>query len=630
MEEQEFIQIAERYERLALRNPRFYALRVAAMAVLGYVYILLALVVIGFLALVGGGLLFALRLVRLGAHLLFSQLGVALAVVRAMFVRVEASEGERVTRQQAPRLWDEVDQVRAALRARPVHRVLITPDDGAALSQYPRLGIFGWWRNELILGLATLEALRPDEARAVIAHELAHLSRNHARWAVWSYRTRMTWRRLGEALAREGGGGWLFRHFGDWYVPRFQAATLAVDRAHEREADRMAIQVAGGDAVARALTRTVVLSTAGHDELWPAFVGAAEEHPEPPCGWVSHLCRAARQDRGGPAGLARVEALMAEPANPLHTHPPLAERLRLAGVDRPPAAALQAVEHSASAELLGPLAATLMAAFDREWIEAAAPAWRERYETTGAQRKRLAELDARAALAPLTGDDALTHAWLVGRWRSADEAIPLLAALAPGRPAARLALGRLLLERGDAAGLRELDHAARQDRWLAPAAAELAAPWLDERGYHGDAAAWRQLGHNAWLEEGWTHSERVMLKAGERFSPLATPSARVEQIAQVLHAEPLVTRAWLVRRTLQHRPDYKPGLLVVQLRWPAILRKGVRLQLLQRIANAAAGDEMTVVAGHRHGLARRARRVPHSLVYDRRAYLRPAPLALAV
>jgi Zn-dependent protease with chaperone function len=69
----------------------------------------------------------------------------------------------------------------------------------AGVQQVPRFGIFGS-RNFLVLGLPLLQAVTPTELRAVVAHELAHLSRSHGRVNVWLYRIRATWGQLLESL----------------------------------------------------------------------------------------------------------------------------------------------------------------------------------------------------------------------------------------------------------------------------------------------------------------------------------------------------------------------------------------------------------------------------------------------
>lgn len=58
--------------------------------------------------------------------------------------------------------------------------------------QHARLGVLGWHVNYLILGLPLMQAVSPEQFRAIVAHELGHLSRNHSRFAGWIYRVRLT------------------------------------------------------------------------------------------------------------------------------------------------------------------------------------------------------------------------------------------------------------------------------------------------------------------------------------------------------------------------------------------------------------------------------------------------------
>ncbi len=103
-----------------------------------------------------------------------------------------------------PALFQEIAQVRRALRARPIHEVILTSEMNAAVCQVPRLGLFGWPRNYLILGLPLMASMPVEQFRAVLAHEFGHLSKNHARFGNWIYRIRQVWYRLLGALEEQG------------------------------------------------------------------------------------------------------------------------------------------------------------------------------------------------------------------------------------------------------------------------------------------------------------------------------------------------------------------------------------------------------------------------------------------
>ena len=131
-----------------------------------------------------------------------------------------------------PSLFDTLDAIRFRLEAPPIHRVVLTWELNAGLAQVPRLGVLGWPRNTLSLGLPLLLVLRPESFRAVVAHELGHLSGNHGAFGAWLYRIRHTWQRVLEGLMeRDAKLDFGLRRFFRWYVPYFEVCAFRLLRA---------------------------------------------------------------------------------------------------------------------------------------------------------------------------------------------------------------------------------------------------------------------------------------------------------------------------------------------------------------------------------------------------------------
>src|SRR5207302_1627710 len=138
----------------------------------------------------------------------------------------------------------------------------------------PRLGIFGWYRNYLLIGLPLMQCLSGPQFEAVLAHELGHLSRGHARLGNWIYRLRRVWMRLDSALAqRPQLGSGAIRGLLHWYVPYFNACSFPLARRNEFEADASSVQLTSADSAAQALTNVSVIGSYLRERYWPA-VGA--------------------------------------------------------------------------------------------------------------------------------------------------------------------------------------------------------------------------------------------------------------------------------------------------------------------------------------------------------------------
>jgi hypothetical protein len=85
----------------------------------------------------------------------------AALVGRALWVRLPAPDGMPLKRRDHPLLFDTLHDLRRRLRGSRIHQVLLCGDFNAAVAQVPHLGLFGWQKNYLILGM-------PAHAGAVI------------------------------------------------------------------------------------------------------------------------------------------------------------------------------------------------------------------------------------------------------------------------------------------------------------------------------------------------------------------------------------------------------------------------------------------------------------------------------
>jgi hypothetical protein len=160
----------------------------------------------------------------------------------------------RFERRDAPGLWTTIAELERDLRTPRVGRVHLTDQFNAALGHYPRFGLLGWHYSVLFLGMPWLLASSPDRVRAVIAHELAHLSRRH------NWTTRLVWRARASAervqttiATAYHPSHFLTARFFSWYRPALERRAMALSRTLEFEADRLAAEVAGFDLVGEAL-----------------------------------------------------------------------------------------------------------------------------------------------------------------------------------------------------------------------------------------------------------------------------------------------------------------------------------------------------------------------------------------
>src|SRR5262245_26078129 len=297
----EYQRLIQRLERFAARSPRRYLCQVAGLAVLGIGFVAAALLT-ALAAVVGMAAVILVSKKFVLLKIAWIPLVFAYLVVKAWWVRIPPPEGRLLRRGEARALVAEIEHVRRTLGAQKIHRIITTSDFNAAIAQVPRLGLIGWPKNYLVVGLPLMASLTVEEFRAVLAHEFGHLSRHHARFGNWIYRIRQTWFRLLAILEQEGSFATkVFSRFFEWYTPYFNAYSFVLARANEYEADRASARVAGAAAVGSALVAVHVKAAYLDSQYWEKLWANVRDCPEPPAAAYSELlarCKAVPIDLG--------------------------------------------------------------------------------------------------------------------------------------------------------------------------------------------------------------------------------------------------------------------------------------------------------------------------------------------
>ena len=488
----QFDDLAARVEATAAAQPRAYRRRLLGMAALGYGYIALALTVLVALAaalvivpLSGGfeGLAPLAAIQRFAVMALVLPVAITIhSAVRGLFARAAPPEGIELTREQVPVLFEFLDQARAAAHAPAIHRVVLNDDFNASIVQQSRPGLLGWPRNHLVLGLPLLDAMSPDEFRAILAHEIGHLNGWNDHLASQVYELRCTWDIiLGTMEQNHLLARLVFLPFFRWYAPRFIAYSSVLVRQHELAADQLAADLVGGRTTADMLVRLRLVREHLCETFWPALYEAATETPDTPRAIFTDLAAAARR---GPEAAEQermlADALVAD-TDSMDTHPCLRERIAALGQEpRLPAV----TEVSASQELLGDALPALRRLMDDTWHAEASEWWQEQYTDARERTARLAELEARTTDTPLTIREQWERATLIEAVRGAEAAVAAFQELVRRQPRSSLAhvhLGRLLFELKRDEGLVMLETALRLNPTNVEQVCELIYGYLSER-----------------------------------------------------------------------------------------------------------------------------------------------------
>lgn len=487
-----FEALITRMEALAAADPCAYRRRVFGMAILGYGYLLLVVAVL--LALCAILLCSILYRQVIAVQLLFV-VGAPLALVlRSMWVVLQPPAGERVTRAMVPELFRMLETLRNRLQTPRIHRVLLTPDFNAGVMQVPRIGLLGWYRSYLFIGLPLMKSLTVEQFQAVLAHELGHLSGGHARAGNWLYRLRLIWQRLDAAFSQTSGWGALpIRAFFKWYIPRFSATSFPLARANEYEADAAAIKLTSARSAAQALTAVSIVGSYLSEKYWPRIHSAARESPQPAFAPYSEFIATAIQDVPAAELQSWQETALASRTSYDDTHPSLADRLQAMGAEAEFAPPLKG---DSAEKLLGPARVRLESAFDAQWRERVAESWKQVHDNTRTQRQRLSELRAQAVQSGLDEAKALELADLeedVGEGAVASLRMRrALVAKYPDSPPARFSLARQLLASGNADGAPLMEALIESESHAFLAGAELLRDYFWRRNERDLALHWQR------------------------------------------------------------------------------------------------------------------------------------------
>lgn len=599
MEIERFKALVARLENESAAAPRAYRIRVAGLALLGFGILLLLLAAVGSGIAVLAGIAIALAFSGGAALLLLAKLGKLLfllavplwylvkAGVQALFVRLPTPGGRPLTAAEAPALFAALDGMRRRMRGPRFHQVLLTDDLNAAVVQRPAFGIVGPARNHLLLGLPLLEALGPDEALSVVAHEYGHLAGSHGHFSAYIYRLRLTWGTV-QSFADQVQG-WLGRLVAPlvrWYAPYFNAYTFVLARHDEYLADAASAELVGAAHASHALKRINLVGPRHADFMRRTFERVADDDAPP-----ADLARRWAAQLAAPAADGDVRRWLGDALDREgrvdDTHPTLRARLQALPdtgepADRPPP---PLPGPSAAEAWLGAGLDALRDEAAAQWAAAVDEGWRERHAEVRKDRERLATL--RALPAPDTDEQFEQLRLSLALERDTDWRDPIAAfnAAHPDHAPGLFLEARARLDRDDAAGVALMERVIALDADATKPACECVHAYLLRQGDTAAAEPWAER----WrARDRWENERTRQLSEVTPDDALAAHGLDAAALAAVrAHlASPAakgVTGAWLARRTIAADPGAGQWILGLRMGfWTR--RRGRQGEVLKRLA----------------------------------------------
>ncbi|MEH2383428.1 MAG: M48 family metallopeptidase [Nostoc sp.] len=430
--QERFDTLIQKLEAFANKQPHLYKLHVAFLATLGYAYIFLVLAVT--LTLLAGIVFLMLDAQSIHASsvkAIVFLLAFALVLVRSLWVSFPPPTGLALQPQDVPNLYSLINEISSKLQAPQFHHILLTNDFNAGVVQRPRLGLLGWQQNYLIVGLPLMLALPPEQFRAVLTHELGHLSGNHSRFSGWIYHQRQTWYRIVKGL-RQGGNevsSLIFERFLTWYSPFFNAYSFVLARMDEYEADRCAVELTGEQNAAEALINGEVKARFLERYFWSSIYKQVETEIEPPKMTYIAMQQALSQRLHQEITSSYLMEALTKKTNNADTHPCLKDRLKALGYILKPQqelAIFAPIKISAAQEFLGDRLEKLIEHFSQAWREEIATPWRQKYAEFQKSIATLKDLNHKSQKQELTLEEASQRAFLTLELEGEESVMPLL------------------------------------------------------------------------------------------------------------------------------------------------------------------------------------------------------------
>ncbi|MEH2178184.1 M48 family metalloprotease [Nostoc sp.] len=631
--QERFDKLIQKLEVFANKQPHLYKLHVAFLATLGYAYIFLVLAVtLTLLVVIIFGILNTQSISNLSLTGLLFFITLAFVLVRSLWVSFPPPTGLPLQSKDVPNLYSLINEISSKLQAPRFHHILLTNDFNAWVIQIPRLGLLGWQQNYLIVGLPLMLALPPEQFRAVLAHELGHLSGNHSRFSGWIYRQRETWYRILKGLQQSGHDLSLliFQLFLIWYIPFFNAYSFVLARMDEYEADRCAVDLTGEQNTAKALINLEVKARFLERYFWSSIYKQVETEIEPPKMTYMDMRQALSQRLNQEITNTYLIEALTEKTNNTDTHPCLTDRLKALGYIpniQQKAAIFSAIEISAAQELLGDKLEKMIEYFSQNWQEKVATPWRQKYAEYQKSIDTLKDLNNKLQKQQLTLEEASQRALLTLELEGEDAVIPLLKEIIhrdAHHASANYLLGQIFLKKQDATGIEYIEKAIEQDLNLIIKGYQIICYFLKNQGKNNEAKSYQQRAENYSKLILKAQQERSNLKKDDKFEPHNISDIEVKKLCQQLSHYPQIITAYLVKKKLQFFPE-KP-LYIIAVKRGFSFWEGSRIyendnskiasSLLNK--NELPDDVFIFILNSHLNMEKKLKVIPNSIIYQKK------------
>lgn len=393
-------------------------------------------------------------------------------------------EGLPIELPGSPRLADEIERLRKHFRSPPIHEALITQRFELEVVRVPNSAYPFGARNILLIGLPLLQSSSPGQFSALLARKLGQLARTYRRPSGWIYFANGSFQRYRDLPC----AGWcpeclILRAFFSWFSPSFDVLSFFVRRMDDLRADQIALDSVGRQTLADTLATHGAMRRMLDNEFWPKYLKLSTRYATPPFPPYGALARRVLKGIGQQELEPWLSKALSTNAGIVDPLPPLSDRIRLIGEDRlEPVASTDGL---AGPDFLGERYLAAVGAIDEQWVEQNTAEWNARYNRNERIRRRFQLLLRQASDGVIPEKDVWEYTLLLPRYFEDDalaERYRQLLASDPQDARVWFYIGRFLLQRRDADGVKALETAMTLDEQHTVAACRLITRYMVETG----------------------------------------------------------------------------------------------------------------------------------------------------
>lgn len=340
---------------------------------------------------------------------LFIPVGLAFTFLITLFVKTPESEGIVINKKLYPAFDQLLEELGRSIGTKKIHEIRIDNSYNAGVCESGFLLLPFMGKRTLDIGLELLLSVTKDEFKAILAHELSHISKKHAIFNNFMYRNRKRMTSLINAFSKKETSNPLVKIL-IWYIKKFNTYAFAYSRKNEFEADNNAAIHTNNKSMGNGLVRTAFMRYYVDEFFWDEILLKSNDLIMPTVKPYHLLKEWVKKPIDKEFFKKIISYRMHDTQNENDTHPPLNERLKALNYEYE--YSLDRIEISAGEYYFNDRLDKILEAYNRKWQAFVISTWKKEYE----ERQQLkANIKFYNKCSDLDPDDLCVHSFAIYR-----------------------------------------------------------------------------------------------------------------------------------------------------------------------------------------------------------------------